>query len=116
MLAFQARLLGPFGLCEVRHVSVDHAWRDCVYTNAPWPENGSPVFDKGFYCSLGCRVGKDRRLVQIGCANYGAGPERRDHNDVRAFTKDGQELLHQKKRTSHIRCKEIVKFRSLYDL
>src|SRR5260370_13529142 len=55
------------GLREIRHVRVDHAWRDCVYANAPWPENGSPVFHKVFYCSLGCRVGKDRRLVQIGC-------------------------------------------------
>jgi hypothetical protein len=48
-----------------------------------------------------------------GCPDRGSqlrrAPKRSDHNDVRALTEDGQELLHQKKRTAHIRCKEIVK-------
>src|SRR6266446_7595629 len=44
-----------------------------------------------------------------GLPNYGVRHDRREHNDVRAFTEDGQELLHQEKWAAHIRCKEIVK-------
>src|SRR4029077_15321784 len=51
---------------------------------------------------------KERRLVQIWRARNCAGPERGDHNDVRTSTEDGQELLHQKKRTSYIRRKKVV--------
>src|SRR5207249_6675523 len=53
--------------------------------------------------------GKDRRIVQTGHPNYGMRPDGRDHNDVRAFTEDGQELLDQKEWAAHIRGKEIVK-------
>src|SRR5438105_11244433 len=31
------------GLRKIRHISVDHAWSDRVYADAPCPENGSPV-------------------------------------------------------------------------
>src|ERR1700730_907141 len=56
-------------------------------------------------------------VVQPGLANYGAGPERRDHNDVRAFAQDGQELLDQEKWAAHVRRKEIVKIlgRMIFD-
>jgi len=36
-------------------------------------------------------------------------PDRRDHNDVRAFTKNWQELLNQEERTSDVCHKEVVK-------
>src|ERR1700741_1898509 len=42
---------------------------------------------------------KRRKHWTIGRASYCAGPERGDHNDVRSFTEDGQELLHTKLRS-----------------
>src|ERR1700757_4875574 len=42
-----------------------------------------------------CRQGPAAMSSTIGRASYCAGPERGDHNDVRSFTEDGQELLHQ---------------------
>ena len=43
----------------------------------------------------GCQTLKDASTRTIGHASYCAGPDRGDHNDVRSFTEDGQELLHQ---------------------
>jgi len=44
-------------------------------------------------------------------------PERRGHNDVGAFTEDGQKLLHEKKRASDIGRKKVVKvgYRVVFD-
>src|SRR5919106_2149120 len=60
------------GFREVRHVRIDHAWRDCIHANALGPEHGRPVLDKSLDCSFGRRVGKDRTVVQTGFAKYGA--------------------------------------------
>src|SRR5579862_7985257 len=70
------------GFREVRHVRIDHAWRDRIHPNAQGPEHGRPVLDKSLDCSFGRRIGKDRTAVQTGFANYGACHGRRQHNNV----------------------------------
>src|SRR2546422_3349378 len=44
---FRSRDLPPrLGFREVRHVRIDHAWRDCIHANALGPEHGRPVLDR----------------------------------------------------------------------
>src|SRR5207253_6216625 len=96
-------------LCEIRHVSLDHSWRNSIYTNSARSENRSEVLDERLDGSLGRGVSKDRATIKIGCAHYGSSGERRDQNNVRALSEDGQDLLYQEKGAAHVGCEEIVK-------
>src|SRR5258705_9940094 len=95
----QRDLSTRFCLRKIRHIRVDDSWCDSIYAYAARPENGGPVFNQSLNCSFGRGIGKDRRVIQIGLPSHGAGPDRRDHNDVRALTKNWQELLHQEEWT-----------------
>src|SRR2546425_4201893 len=69
-------------LGEIRHVSLDHSWRNSIDTNSARSENRSEVLDESLDCSLGRGVSKDRAIIKIGFAHYGSSRERRDQDNV----------------------------------
>src|SRR3954452_9766279 len=94
--------LALVGLYEVRHVSVDHARRDCVNADAPRPESCREVLHQRVDRALRGRVGRQG-------ADGGVRPEGRDKNHAAALAEYGKQLLHQEIRRADIDRKELIR-------